>query len=149
MIIRDRAAVAGASIEDLNETYRKLKDPNFKGFGSRAAAELQVDILLSKKNPFKEGTLSAKLHDEIAQQKPIEKAGPNKRSVNRVMATFTGESKPQEGSLRNQVLLYIQQCPNHMASLEQLEAHFKQRVRGQVSKLIEKRHLVALEDDIN
>ena len=185
-IIRDREAIRGASLEDLNHTYRELKgEPDFKGFTARAAAEVQVGMaimaaqdaaghagvpkgtqppvlttkeLAAKTNPYKEGTLSHKLHEEIAAQQPItprpkaaEKpaAERSKRVViKRVMATGTGDSKPQAGSVRNQILLHIQTLPNGVATVEELEAHFNHPVRGYLQKLIEKNHLVILEDDL-
>lgn len=185
-IIRDREAVRSASLDDLNHTYRELKgEPGFKGFTTRAAAEVQVGMaimaaqdaaghagvpkgtqppvltateLAAKTNPYKEGTLSHKLHEEIAAQQPItprpkaEDKPPAERSkrvvIKRVMATFMGESKPQAGSIRNQVLTHIQQAENHTCTVEELEAHFQQPVRGYLQKLIEKNHLVIIEDDV-
>lgn len=185
-IIRDRAAISTASLDDLNHTYRALKgDPGFRGFTTRAAAEVQVNMaimaaqdaaghagvpkgteppvltaaeLAGKTNPYKEGTLSHRLHDEIEKQQPItprpkaEDKPPAERSkrlvIHRVMATFMGESKPQAGSIRNQVLLYIQAAENHTCTVAELEEHFQQPVRGYLQKLIEKNHLVILEDDL-
>lgn len=185
-IIRDRAAVSAASLDDLNHTYRELKgEPGFKGFTTRAAAEVQVGMaimsaqdragragvpkgstppvltageLAAKTNPYKEGTLSHRLHEEIEKQQPItprpkaEDKPPAERSkrlvIKRVMATFMGESKPQAGSIRNQVLNHIQQAPNHTCTVAELEEHFKQPVRGYLQKLIEKNHLVTIEDDV-
>ena len=185
-IIRDRAALSTASLDDLNHTYRALKgDPGFKGFSTRAAAEVQVGMaimsaqdaaghagipkgsqppvltaaeLAAKTNPYKEGTLSHKLHEEIATQQPIvprpkaEDKPVSERSkrlvINRVMATLAGDSKPQTGSVRNQVLIYIQQCENHTCTVADLEAHFQHPVRGYLQKLIEKNHLVIIEDDV-
>lgn len=184
-IIRDRSAVAGATLEDLNHTYRALKgDPGFKGFSTRAAAEVQVgmaimsaqdaaghagipkgaqppvltaaELAAKTNNPYKEGTMSHKLHAAIQQQQPIEprpKASPTtpaaKRTIiNRVMATLAGDSKPQVGSVRNQVLVFIQQCENHCCTVAELEAHFQRPVRGYLQKLIEKNHLVVIEDDV-
>ncbi len=183
-IIRDRDAVRGASLEDLNHTYRELKgEPDHPGFTQRAAAEVQVSMaimaaqdaaghagvpkgsqppvltaqeLAAKTNPYKEGTLSHALKEAIDKQTPIaprpkaaEKpvADRAKRLViKRVMATLDGESKPQAGSIRNQVLAFIQQAENHTCTVEELEAHFKQPVRGYLQKLIEKKHLVTIED---
>ena len=184
-IIRDRDAVRGAALEDLNHTYRELKgEPGFKGFATRAAAEVQVNMaimaaqdaaghagvpkgtqppvltaqeLATKTNPYKEGTLSHKLHEEITAQQPItprpkavDKPAAERAKrlvIKRVMATFMGESKPQAGSIRNQVLNYIQQAENHTCTVEELEEHFKTPVRGYLQKLIEKNHLVIIEDD--
>ena len=177
-IIRDRDAIRGASMDDLNHTFRELKgDPGFKGFASRAAAEVQVQMAimaaadavghagvpkgvrpqpltpneLAHTNPYKEGTMSHKLHEEITAQQPItprakKRAEPRPR-ITRVMATGLGESKPQTGSLRNQILVWIAARPNGMASVEELEEHFKCPVRGHLQKLIEKKHLVALDEN--
>ena len=184
-IIRDRDAVRGAALEDLNHTYRELKgEPGFQGFTNRAAAEVQVQMAimaaedavghagipkgakptaltpreLTTNNPYKEGTLSHALKDAIDKQQPIAprpKAAdkpPAERSkrmvIKRVMATGMGESKPQTGSVRNQILLHIQSLPNGMAAVEDLEAHFQRPVRGYLQKLIEKNHLVIIEDDV-
>jgi len=171
-IIAERAALREASLEDLNHTYRVLKeDPSFRGFDNRAVAEVQVDMLflsaqyptdsngfpVRQANPYKEGTLSHSLHEAIQTQTPIaprpkaaEKpaAERSKRLViKRVMATFMGESKPQAGSIRNQVLIFIQQSDNHTCTVEALEAHFKQPVRGYLQKLLEKNHIVVIADD--
>lgn len=185
-IIRDRDAIRGASLEDLNHTYRELKgEPDFKGFTARAAAEVQVGMaimaaqdaaghagvpkgtkppvltaqeLAAKTNPYKEGTLSHALKEAIDKQQPITprpKAAekpPSDRAkrivIKRVMATGMGESKPQAGSIRNQILTHIQSLPDGVATVEALEAHFQHPVRGYLQKLIEKNHLVILEDDV-
>lgn len=181
-IIRDRDAVRGASLEDLNHTYRQLKgEPAFKGFTNRAAAEVQVQMAImaaqdavahagvpkgvrpealtpreiATNNPYKEGTMSHELHKAVSAQQPIEprpkkvdNPAQKRMVIKRVMATFAGDSKPQAGSLRNQVLTYIQGCENHVCTVEDLEAHFQQPVRGYLQKLIEKNHLVVIEDDV-
>lgn len=115
---------------------------------------LTAQELAAKTNPYKEGTLSHALKEAVDKQTPIEprpkkaEAPANKRMViKRVMATFDGGSKPQAGSIRNQVLQYIQAAENHCCTVEELEAHFKQPVRGYLQKLIEKNHLVTIEDD--
>ena len=182
-LIRDRDAVRGALMEDLNHTYRQLKaDPSFKGFANRAAAEVQVSMAimaaedaaghagvpkgvrpkaltpkeLQSANPYKEGTMSHALHEAINQQDPIEPRAKKSENpaatrhvIKRVRATFMGESKPQSGSIPNQVLLNILQAENHTCTVEELEAHFQQPVRGFLQKLIEKNHLVVIEDDVN
>lgn len=181
-IIRDREAVRTASLDDLNHTYRELRgEPGFKGFSNRAAAEVQVQMAIMAAedvvghagvppgtrpvaktvrelghNPYKEGTMSHRLHEEITSQQPItprpkaaEKpaAERGKRLViNRVRATFSGESRPQAGSIRNQVLLFVQAAPEHTCTVAALEEHFQQPVRGYLQKLIEKNHLVIVED---
>jgi hypothetical protein len=181
-IIRERDAVRGAPMEDLNHTYRVLKeDPNHPGFGSRAAAEIQVGMAimaaqdavgragvpkgvqpkaltpkeLRNNNPYKEGTMSHALKEAIDQQKPIEprpkatekpEGTKGRLIIKRVKATFAGESRPQAGSIRNQVLQFVQQAPEHTCTVEELEEHFKQPVRGYLQKLVEKNHLVVVEE---
>lgn len=99
-IIRDRAALAGASLEDLNATYRALRGtPDHPGFNSRAAAEVQVGMaimaaqdaaghrgvpaghkppvltaeeLAAAPNPYAPGSISHRLHEAIAAQQPIQ-----------------------------------------------------------------------------
>lgn len=184
-IIRDRNAVRGASLDDLNHTYRELKgEPGFKGFSNRAAAEVQVGMaimaaqdaaghagvpkgaaapvltaaeLANKGNPYKEGTLSHRLHDEIAAQQPIvprpkaaEKPTTERSKrvvINRVRATNSGASRPQSTSVRNQVLVYIQSLPGGEATVQELERHFNHPVRGYLQKLIEKNHLTIVEEE--
>lgn len=181
-IIRDRNAVLHASLEDLNHTYRELRgEPAHPGFKDRAAAQVQVQMAIMAAeqvvahagvpvgsepvaktvaelghNPYKEGTISHRLHDEIAAQAPIARrpkkaeapADPaNKRVVIRaVRATFAGTSRPQAGSVRRAVLDYVQKAPNATATVEALEEHFQQPVRGYLQKLIEKNHLTIVED---
>lgn len=96
-IIRDRAAVAGASLDDLTHTYRELRGtPDFPGFNNRAAAEVQVHMAIMAAqdaaahagipagtvapvktaaelghNPYKPGTMSHRLHAEVNNQQPI------------------------------------------------------------------------------
>jgi len=183
-IIRDRDAVKGATLEDLNATYRALKnDPGFKGFQSRAAAEVQVGMAImsaqdavgragvpkgvqpvaltpseiKNNNPYKEGTMSHSLHDAVTAQQPIEprpkvseqpKGERRKRVIiHKVVATNAGESRPQAGSIRNQVLLYVQNAPNQTCTVAELEEHFQQNVRGYLQKLVEKNHLAIVEDE--
>jgi hypothetical protein len=183
-IIRDRDAVKGAAMEDLNHTYRQLKgEPGFKGFSNRAAAEVQVNMAImaaqdavgragvpkgvtpgaltpgeiKSKNPYKEGTLSHQLHKAVSEQKPIEprpKASEQPKekrakrlTINKVRATNAGESRPQAGSIRNQVLQYVQNAPEQMCTVAELEEHFQQNVRGYLQKLVEKNHLTIIEDE--
>ena len=58
-----------------------------------------------------------------------------------VIATNAGTSKPQAGSIRNNVLLRIQAAPGGAVSVADLDAHFAQPTRGFLQKLIEKDHL--------
>ena len=126
--------------------------------GTKQLPVLTPTELAAKTNPYKEGTLSHALKEAIDKQQPIAprpKAAekpPSDRAkrivIKRVMATGMGESKPQAGSVRNQILLHIQSLPNGMAAVEDLEAHFQRPVRGYLQKLIEKNHLVIIEDDV-
>lgn len=183
-IIRDRFAVSVAHMDDLNHTYRELRgEPNFKGFSSRAAAEVQVQMAIlaaenaaghlgvpkgsqpqaltarelaaaATNNPYKEGTMSHALHDAVNKQQPItpRAGGADKQPVarrvkiQRVRYVPGGTSRPQAGSLRNQVLQYCA-TQKGVVSVEALEAHFKVPVRGYLQKLIEKGHLVIVEDE--
>lgn len=182
-IIRDRNAVFQASLEDLNHTYRELRgEPTHPGFKDRSAAQVQVqmaimaaeDVVAHKgvapgahpvaqtvaelgRNPYVEGTISHRLHAEIAQQKPIaprpkkadapQDAPANKRvTIRAVRATFAGTSRPQAGSVRNSVLEFVQKAADHTATVAALEEHFQQPVRGYLQKLIEKNHLTIVED---
>ena len=183
-IIRDRSAVKGAAMEDLNHTYRALKsEPSFKGFQSRAAAEVQVGMAImaaqdavgragvpkgvtpqaltpreiKTNNPYKEGTLSHELHKAVSGQQPIEprpKAADKETKerqprllIHKVRATFEGTSRPQAGSVRGQILAWIQEQPDNTATVEALEDHFNQPVRGYLQKLIEKNHLAIVQDE--
>lgn len=180
-IIRDRDAVRGATMEDLNATYRALKgEPSFKGFASRAAAEVQVNMAImaaqdavgragvpkgvtpaaltpdeiKTNNPYKEGTMSHELHKAVAAQTPIEprpkaSEGAEKRQrviIKKVRATFAGTSRPQADSIRNQVLLYVQNAPDKTCTVAELEEFFQQNVRGYLQKLVEKNHLAIVEE---
>ena len=182
-IIRDRHAVFNAPLEDLNHTYRELRgEPHHPGFKDRAAAQVQVqmaimaaeDVVAHKgvapgahpvaqtvaelgHNPYVAGTMSHRLHEEIAAQQPIaprpKKADnaaatpSDKRVVIRaVRATFEGTSRPQAGSVRNAVLEFVQSAPEHTATVEALEGHFQQPVRGYLQKLVEKNHLAIVEE---
>jgi len=183
-IIRDRSAVKGAAMEDLNHTYRALKgEPGFKGFSSRAAAEVQVGMAImaaevavgragvpkgvkpqaltpqeiKTNNPYKEGTLSHELHKAVSGQQPIEprpkaaekdaKERQPRVLIHKVRATFEGTSRPQAGSVRGQILAWIQEQPDHTATVAALEEHFNQPVRGYLQKLVEKNHLAIVQDE--
>jgi hypothetical protein len=63
-----------------------------------------------------------------------------------VRATFEGTSRPQAGSVRNAVLEFVQSAPEHTATVEALEEHFQQPVRGYLQKLVEKNHLAIVEE---
>lgn len=179
-IIREKSAVASASLEDLNHTYRELRgEPDFEGFASEAEARVQVQMAIMASqdavghmgvkpnqkpqaktvaelgfNPFKEGTLSHKLHAETAQQAPIQPRPTKaekpkgehktKPAISVVKATGKGESKVQQNSMRANILTFIQNSPKATCTVAALEEKFKQPVRGYLQKLIEKKHLVVV-----
>lgn len=172
-IIRDRAAVRSASLDDLNHTFRELRgEPDHPGFGVRLAAEVQVQMAIMAAedaaghagvppntrpqaktvaelghNPYKPGTISHRLHAEVHAQQPIAPRAPGavpRVKLFAVRATFAGTSSPQPGSLRNSVLQAVQAAPDHTLTVAALESHFQQNVRGQLQKLIEKNHLTAV-----
>lgn len=103
---------------------------------------------------FKEGSLGAALTEQAASTSPIQprpKADPSSPKVQRkpmfaVQATFNGTSSPREGSVRNSVLLFIQEQPKSAATMVALDAKFDQDTRGYVNKLLEKNHLVLLDE---
>lgn len=177
-IIRDKAAVRSASMEDLNHTFRELRgEPDHPGFSNRSAAEVQVQMAIMAAqdaaghagvppntqpraktvselgyNPYKPGTISHRLHAEVAQQQPIAPretasaaAAPRVKIV-AVRATFAGTSSPQPNSVRHSVLKFIQAAPEHKATVAALEDHFQQPVRGYLQKLIEKNHLTIVQE---
>jgi hypothetical protein len=101
-------------------------------------------------NPYRPGTMSHKLFAEIFAQEPISRRPPPPkeeprpvRKVMRVRATFAGTSRPNPNSVRMQVLRYVQDSPDSAATVEAIEQHFRQPVRGYLQKLIDKGHLVA------
>lgn len=107
-------------------------------------------------NPYKEGTMSHALHEAVHAQQPItprpkasalpaEQRAP-RVTIRAVRATFAGTSRPQAGSVRAAVLKFVQDAPEHVASVEALEQHFQQPVRGYLQKLIEKNHLTIVEE---
>ena len=177
-IVRDKAAVLSASMEDLNHTFRELRgEPDHPGFSNRSAAEVQVQMAIMAAqdatghagvppnthpraktvselgyNPYKPGTISHRLHAEVARQQPIAPretasatAAPRVKIV-AVRATFAGTSSPQPSSVRHSVLKFIQSAPEHTATVAALEEHFQQPVRGYLQKLIEKNHLIIVQE---
>ena len=181
-LIRDRHAVFNAPLDDLNHTYRELRgEPHHPGFKDRSAAQVQVQMAIMAAeqvvahagvpvgadpvaktvaelghNPYAEGTMSHRLHEEIAAQSPITprpKAAalpveqrPARVTIRAVRATFAGTSRPQAGSVRAAVLKHVQDAPDHTCTVEALEQHFQQPVRGYLQKLVEKGHLAIVEE---
>ena len=110
-----------------------------------------ADKVQQRNNPYKEGSMSHALHEAVNKQQPItpraEKQEPARRvKIQRVRYVGSGQSKPQAGSLRNQVLQYCIK-KNDVVPVEELEEHFKVPVRGYLQKLIEKGHLAIVEDE--
>lgn len=109
---------------------------------------------LDEEVEFAEGTLGAELTQEAAAAAPITprpKADPKApRSARKVMfavqATFAGTSTPQAGSVRNNVLVHIQAAKNNAITIEALDKHFECDTRGYVNKLLEKDHLVLMDE---
>jgi hypothetical protein len=101
-------------------------------------------------NPYKEGTMSHALQEAINKQAPIaprEKGVEKRITIKKVRATFEGTSKPQSASIRAAVLKFIQDAPEHTTTVEALEEHFKQPVRGFLQKLLEKDHIVVVAEE--
>lgn len=97
---------------------------------------------------FQPGTMAYELDKAARNAQPIPKREPrekkapaDKKVLYAVVATFAGTSKPQTGSLRNNVLLRIQGSPKGAATIESLDAHFGINTRGYVAKLLERDHL--------
>lgn len=102
-------------------------------------------------NPFKPGTMTHQLWvasraaPKVEPRPRKQKAdGPPKQPVSAVRATFAGTSVPQSGSIRNNVLLFIQNSPEHTATVEAVTAHIQADCRGYIQKLIEKQHLTVV-----
>lgn len=118
------------------------------------AKGLPIPPSLDEEVNFAPDTLGAELTKQVKEAKPIAprpKAEPKAPGTPRklmfaVQATFAGTSTPQAGSVRNSVLLRIQQAPNNAATIADLDSHFDCDTRGYVNKLIEKNHLVLLDE---
>ncbi len=111
---------------------------------------LTASELAAAKNPYKEGTMSHSLYEAVNQQQPITPRAEKKEvarriKIDRVRFVPSGQSRPQAGSLRNQVLQFVAAAPGRTASVAELEEHFKVPVRGYLQKLIEKGHLAIVE----
>lgn len=105
-------------------------------------------------NPYAPGTMSHELYSKIAEQQPIERrapadaaAAPGRVTIQRVRATGAGTSKVQPGSVRAAVLARVQASPRQTATVAELEKHFGHPVRGYLQKLIEKQHLVIVQEN--
>lgn len=107
-------------------------------------------------NPYKEGTMSHAIFEEVMNQAPIqrrEKGVSKRKTIKKVRATFAGTSKPQPMSVRAMILKLIQQSPESTCTIEEIEAHLNQdaiefsSVRGYLQKLVEKNHIEVLGDE--
>lgn len=115
---------------------------------------LPVPPSLDEEVAFAQGTLGAQLTAQAESAPaiiPREKADPKAPRTTRklmfaVQATFAGTSTPQSGSVRNNVLLHIQAAENSAITVAALDAHFQQDTRGYINKLLEKDHLVLLDE---
>ena len=111
----------------------------------------------AEENPFKPGTMAhglwvaAKSYN--ANSQPREKRAPKAKTEPKqkrrlalvVKATFAGTSKVQAGSRRAGILKHVQEAPESTISLADLDTHFDEPTRGYVHKLLETKHLVAVE----
>lgn len=118
------------------------------------AKGLPVPPSLDQEVAFEQGTLGAQLTEQANSSAPIaprERPDPKAPRATRkmmfaVQATFAGTSTPQSGSVRNNVLLHIQAAENSAITVAALDAHFQQDTRGFINKLLEKDHLVLLDE---
>lgn len=103
-------------------------------------------------NPFKPGTLSHGLWVATRAMRPIAprpkrqpSAAPRKKVV-AVRLTGRGESKPQKASKRRAILDWIRETSgDEPVTIEAMERHFNEGVRGHVQKLIEMHHLESVQ----
>lgn len=146
-VARNRVRMAILAAE--NESGKAGVAPN-----TRPAAKTVKELGF---NPYKEGTMSHDLYAAVHAQQPItprpKKAElpPEQQvarvAIDRVRATFAGTSRVQAGSVRGAVLKFIQDAPDHTRSVQELEEHFQQPVRGFLQKLLEKNHIALVADD--
>lgn len=106
-------------------------------------------------NPYPPGSLAHGLWIASRASTPIDRAAKpeakpagapraKRGSAFAVKATFAGASKPNPNSTRMAVLKFIQEQPEHTATIAQVEANFE-GARGYVQKLLDKNHLVVVE----
>lgn len=180
-VLRTQSAADSATMAELVHTWNELRGEALTTFPSIEIARTRVRMAIlaaqneSGKagvpkgsapvaktvaelghNPYAEGTISHRLHDEIAAQRPItprpkkEDLPPEERRarlvLERVRATGAGTSRVQSGSIRGAVLKFIQDAPGGSCSVEDLERHFQQPVRGYLQKLLEKNHIAVAEE---
>jgi hypothetical protein len=122
--------------------------------GSKPVAKTVAEL---GHNPYAEGTMSHRLHEEVTAQAPIqprpkkEDLPPEQRSarvvIERVRFTGEGTSRVQAGSVRGTVLKFIQDAPGGTCSVAALEEHFQQPVRGYLQKLLEKNHIAVVTEE--
>lgn len=108
-------------------------------------------------NPFPPGTPEGQLWRQSDAPKPVAKARPVRSpAYARVRATFSGTSTLQPGSRRMKCLEIIQQATsslhtvvdgvNHGIALDLLDEQLGEPARGFVQKLLEKGHVVLLDE---
>ena len=156
---RVEMAMLAAKDADAKTGVPRGSEPQAKGraeIEAKAAAKgVDTPESLDPEVNFPPGSMGDQLLKAAAAAKPIvprpkkePKAPAQPRSsIYAVQATFAGTSKPQAGSVRNNVLLYIQNAKNNAATIEAMDKHFQHDSRGYVNKLIEKDHLVTLTEE--
>lgn len=156
---RVEAAIMAAKEADGHTGVPKGTDPQAKPrkqiIAKAKAKGIPVPPALDEEEPvFVLGSMADQLNKAAAATEAIEPrpkkdkataSTTKKESIFSVQATFTGTSKPQAGSTRNNVLLHVQSATNSAATMEALDAHFEQNTRGYIQKLMEKGHLIVLD----
>ena len=103
-------------------------------------------------NPFKPGTMAHQLWvatRAMSRIEPRPRRQPSETPRKKVVAvrlTGRGESNPQRASKRREILDWLRTREGGTATVAELEAQFKPPVRGHLQKLIEKKHLEAVEE---
>jgi hypothetical protein len=115
--------------------------------GKMENKEQTVDEILAQIKP---GTMAYQLLQATKAKEAIVPKPPKPRNteprirIAAVKATFKGLSKPQEGSLRNKVLLHIQLAKGSV-NIDTMETALGFPVRGHIQKLLEKQHIEVTE----
>jgi len=141
--VEERVDLAEKKGKNPEEQMPKADDPAPEG--------VEVDDSV---NPFPPATLAhqlwvasraaTKIEPRPRAVAPRDPDAPKRSAVVAVRATFAGRTKPQAGSIRNNVLLYVQGRPSKCATVEEIAAHIDESPRGYVQKLIETGHFVAI-----
>lgn len=126
--------------------------------GTRLDHDAEGEVVVSKpERKYPEGSLSAQLAATVNTQQPIAPRPKKEASttaaprliINCVKATFAGTSKCQAGSIRSAVLKAVQDAEEHTITVAALDKHFGHSTRGYLQKLLEKNHLVVVEQQRN